>query len=111
MNIKKGDLIIINDSDRPCARMIAKVTSINSKIDRVYAKYISSKLKNEKCYSSPDNVTKVTDFGVQVYIEKDRYMCLAIGRSKATYRDGMSRQWQEDGSPIQYIIKSLIQEK
>lgn len=107
--LKKGDYIIINTTDRPEAKSIAQISSIQRVREdkyKIFAMYLSEAVarnygRKEYCFAvreSLDGVTPtlVTDFGVNITIE-DGYIFVTNNpdmKSRAHYEDGAIRQWQ-----------------
>lgn len=99
--IKIGDFVIICDTDQPSTRMIAIVENI---VNRVYhCRYFSTYPRMEKPYSK--NPTLVSDFGVKVVVSNGHFYAHPVRESKATYSDGLPRNWQQAGALIQKTRK------
>lgn len=101
--IQVGDYVIINEVDCPCARLVAEVTEVRPIRDiidleqyQVKAKYLSGNTSMFECSAGLSRVTKVTDFGVDIVIGDDHFICTRSRDSVATYEDGQIRQWQDN---------------
>ncbi len=92
-----GNLVIINDVDRPCESLICVVTHATP--TRVIAHYLSD---NRECRSTkPETVTPILKFGLLAVKDNDGKIWLdKVCPSTATYPDGALRHWQGDLSPI-----------
>lgn len=102
--IEIGRCVIIDDIDQPAAGNIAVVKSVTP--ERVTALYLSTRISMKECYGPPGNVTPVGDFGVRVLMYGSKYWCeRTVADSKATYRDGKPRGWQE---PDGYTCKPKL---
>jgi hypothetical protein len=101
--IAVGHCINVNQVEQPCGRLIAVITSVKG--DMVGWKYLSAEPcldsynTGRGCWSYFWEVTPVSDFGVEVRIDGDKYWCEPIGESRAKYKDGSHRDWQERGVP------------
>lgn len=91
--ISIGDAVIINYADDPQSSLVAIVTEVSD--TRVDARYLAAIRKGRTCYSKPENVTRLCDFGVHLTLAGDVYYCEAAGISRATYADGTRRPWQD----------------
>jgi hypothetical protein len=94
--LKRGDFVIANDCDAPEARMIAVLTSFDAVAGWWRARYLSKFPYRARCHA--DAPTPVADFGVLVEFRGDEFRCVQVRESKARYRDGAPRRWQ-DRSP------------
>ena len=91
--IKIGDLVIINQFDCPCSRLIASVTSVDE--HTVHAEYLSAKTRMREVFSPLSVVTPIDKFGVElVNTDNGRFYTRQISESLATYLDGTVREWQ-----------------
>jgi hypothetical protein len=81
--------------DRPCARLIAIVTEVAT--DRIVGRYLAKSVKMPLCWGEPAYVTPVDAFGVRVayHPASGLYWVEVVGESKAKYRTGEPRVWQE----------------
>lgn len=109
--LKKGDLVIMNDTEVPCGRSIAIVTSIKKLKDggyKIFAKYISKSMcakygKNKYCFAVRESLdfatpTKIEDFGVQFASLDDVAFIHKDNDGVAKYDDGFDRKWQGFGT-------------
>ncbi len=112
-----GDLIIINDCDRPSAELVAIVTAAK---DGLYGwRYINDekRLKNYGCQRPESTLklaTKLEDFGVTLVLDEMQYWCIVTGEYVAKYPDGKSRKWQgyvEDVFTVTKSAKKLLSQK
>ena len=94
--IKINDLVIINEFDRPCTRLIAIVSEIGS--DYILADYICKDTSMGQCDEQPSRVTKIEDFGMKIDIDMDQgaVQVIQVGPSIAKYSDGSIRKWQPE---------------
>lgn len=91
----RGTPLIICDSDRPEARMVACLINYDAKAGRWNARYLSPKTNMRVCWSTT-KPTPLADFGVRLIICSSQYRAVATDLpSIATYRDGKPRHWQE----------------
>ena len=105
-DIKIGDFVIINDADRPCARLIAQVYKVDGWLMK--AKYLSKHTGTKKCWSRAGGTTLVSDFGVNIIFNENgtHYTADQVDESKAKYLDGRPREWQpEDTCSTQPLRK------
>ena len=102
MNIEVGDYVIVNDIDRPCEKLIAKVIQVklDDKNKKIYAsRYINARVskeyKNKILTCTP---TKVESFGqkVEIFTDIQKYRVTEdhLQEKIATYADGKLREWQ-----------------
>lgn len=90
--MKQGDLVIVNQMDKPCARLLAVVADSSGQ-----CYYLSAKVDQLKVTASLHNgAATLEEFGCEIQIASYQYAVLAFGTSCATYTDGRSRLWQED---------------
>lgn len=91
--LKRGTLVILNDCDAPEARMVAVLTSYNSREGYWHARYLSTFPNMTRCTTTQP--TPVADFGVLVEFRGDEFRCVQVRASVARYRDGVPRRWQD----------------
>lgn len=96
--MKIGTPVIINTFDRPCTRLVAIVIGRNDQA--VFARYLAKELRGRTVGGYADTVTPVAEFGVELTFEtaddgSTRYRCEVVGASRATYKGGRPRQWQQ----------------
>lgn len=90
-----GDHIIINESDAPQTKLIARVTEIDTAHDRVIATYICAATNMEQCQGRLSEATLLADFGVELHFEGDTVTGIQTRPSQAFYiLDGAPRDWQ-----------------
>ena len=105
--IKVGDYVIMNDCDKPCTRLIAIVTKVDTEKERVNARYICKRVNMREPYGWLGGVTLVSDFGVEMAFNGDTVSTKQVRPSIATYRDGKPRNWQPSGeNPEQKLFKA-----
>lgn len=108
--IKVGHCVIINDVECPEGRMVSVITGFEHGTNggTVITQYLSSRKEldgyNRRGVFSPRcTVSPVGWFGVTVFVNSDmQYWCEKTGESRATYRDGKPRQWQES-CPVKHV--------
>jgi hypothetical protein len=90
-----GDICIVNDFDRPCCEMLARVISVaySTMPPHLYQlRYLVGDKKSMICQS--ENPTPVSDFGVKVVIDNGKITAIQFDESTATYENGTHRSWQ-----------------
>jgi len=112
-DIAVGHCIDVNQVEQPCGRLLAIITAIEG--DLVRWKYLNSESdltsynRGAGCWSYRWEVTPIGDFGVEVRTEQSDgglvYWCEPVADSKAKYKDGMSRPWQERGWRGRYVAR------
>ncbi len=98
-----GTPVIINHWDRPCARLIAIVESMETTsysdegpiIRSVSGRYLFKASSQERCRNNLLLVTPLSHFGVRVALSGNTYCVEKTGESYATYQNGMRREWQD----------------
>jgi hypothetical protein len=109
---KVGDLVILNDVEQPCGRMVCVVTgTCVGGFDYYHVQYLNADSTFDSYCKPPmqnmlKRATRLEDFGVVFRNDGTHYWCEQIGNSSATYPDGEPRKWQEFGGPIKYTIRS-----
>ena len=101
--IKRGDFVIVNEFDRPTSELVAVVTRIE--VGLADCRYLSAKASQRGAMTFPvDEPTKIEDFGVYVGLNDYEYsvspLPIECTKFKAAYRDGIPRQWQQDGCAV-----------
>ena len=97
MSIKVGDYVIMNNSDKPCTRLIAQVIELPEGQDFVRGRYICKGTNMRYPYGRLSEATLVSDFGVELFFTGGRVSSEQVNPSAATYRDGRPREWQPGG--------------
>lgn len=101
MSIKVGDYVIMNNSDKPCTRLIAQVIELPEGKDFVRGRYICKNTNMRYPQGRLSEATLVSDFGVELSVElsltNGKISTEQVRPSVATYSDGKPRQWQPDG--------------
>jgi len=96
-----GEYVIVNEFDRPCARLIARVTGANECL------YISGKLKHDATMDLSRAIS-IKDFCVEVQFDTYQYQAVRWSEtSNARYPSGAVRRWQECGESIQPIKQTF----
>lgn len=94
-----GDLVIVNEFDRPCARLIAEVMDMG--LDYLVVEYIDKSLEHHGKMRVYDisNPTKIEDFGMRLCAYVSDYgfaVCRSVYKPKAVYKNGRERLWQPE---------------
>jgi hypothetical protein len=108
----------MNHTEAPCGRLLAVITAIEG--NDIFCKYLNSerelssynKLNKGKGMRTILNEhTPIEWFGVEVRTSQECsgadvvYWCEPVGDSRATYRDGKTRPWQERGYRGRYVAR------
>lgn len=93
--LKIDDYVIVNDFDRPCTRLIAKVKSID---DSGLAKfdYLTTGTSMKMASGPINEATLIADFGVIVVENPNDIFAKQVLKCVATYSDGSPRGWQPE---------------
>lgn len=109
--MKIGTPVIINDTDRPCTRLIAIVDEVRAN-GVIHARYLTTGTKSHDCYAIADQVTPVSVFGVVLTVDGALAWTHPQEPSRATYRDKKPRLWQEElparAIPVRPEVAKLI---
>lgn len=99
MSIKVGDYVIMNNSDKPCTRLIAQVIELPEGKDFVGGRYICKGTNMRYPYGRLSEATLVSSFGVELFFANGRVSSEQVNpdRCVAKYRDGRPREWQPHG--------------
>ena len=109
-DFKIGDLVIVNEVDQPCGRLVAVVvgTLVDGVQDFCFCEYLNISKDLDQFNDPPmqcntKEVTKLSEFGCVLVTNTSDYHVGVVGRSLATYPDGdhEHRRWQEP-FPINY---------
>ena len=97
-----GDCVNLNQVEQPCAKLIAVVVADDGQL--YHCQYLNAdpmldSYNNPPMKCSLDDATKIADFGVVIRSEGSEYWCEQRSESKATYKDGKPRKWQDWGQP------------
>lgn len=103
----RGDLVTINHFDRPCTRLIAVVKSCDNGL--VNAVYLTTGTILKKCYAPIENVTLISDFGVNAKIYDGVVSCDQMHQSIAKYKDATPRSWQEEPVCVFPVRKEALE--
>ncbi len=107
--IAVGHCVNLNDCEQPCGKLVAVITGMDDTFvrckylnaDRMLSSYNAIGGMIVQLTNGIHRLTPIGLFGVRVmYQEGDEpcYWCEQVSSvSKATYRDGSPRQWQEFG--------------
>jgi len=104
MKLSRGTLVIVNDTDAPEARLVAILTSFDANAGHWRARYLSRFPFRAICHA--DEPTPVADFGVLVEFRGDEFRCVQVRHSKARYRDGKPRRWQDRNPDVWRELRS-----
>lgn len=104
--LRIGVPVIINDCDAPEARMVAVLCRFDARIGLWHARYLSTYTLNGKC--SGYRPTPLCDFGVALDVQGAGYRCRRTGSSRATYPDGMPRDWQDRSGREWWTLRSGV---
>jgi len=110
MKMNNGDIVIIGQSDRPCSEMAAIVTNVHQ--DTCNCQYLSEKKNDYPVMKRhPENLTRITDFGVRLVIEGLNYSCEPQDDLEciAKYHDGGLRKWQEEKPESEQLSMKAIE--
>lgn len=93
-----GDLVVVNDIDQPCGRLVAVVVGIAG--DQLKCSYLNAASEFDWWEKNPlttgiEYATHLKDFGCVLMTDSEKYVVKKIGESRATYADGSHRPWQE----------------
>ena len=104
--MKIGDLVIINEVDRPCAELIAVVTKVDG--EKLPCRYLSAKVEG---YEGKDIGTTISraslakDFGICVDVEEFQFTTDKREYSDVKYDDGRVRTGQGRMHEVQPLAK------
>lgn len=108
--IKVGSLVVVNEFDRPCARLVGVLTELDETAPGGLARYLDSSLDGDYGQRSVSArcPTPIAAFGVLVLFDHERgmYCIVETGPSCAAYPDGRRRHWQEN-LPTEWRLASL----
>lgn len=94
--LRRGMPVILMDCEAPEARMVAVLTRYDDELGRWYATYLSTFPFMARCFTSSWTPTPISDFGIRIEVDGDQFRCVPTGEpSRATYKDGRLRQWQD----------------
>lgn len=104
--VAPGHCVIINEYDRPSAKLVAIITEIRSGM--IHCRYLNRDVdKNYKNVVTFDP-TPTDTFGVEIHSNGSCYWVERIADSQAVYKDGKPRPWQGDSASEPFpIIQSL----
>jgi len=105
--IHVGDFVIINETDAPQTKLVARVTKIDPGNDYITAKYICATTHLTKCAGRLSEATLLADFGVELQFEGNMVTGIQTRPSQAFYLDdGAPRDWQPgSAAPTQPLRK------
>lgn len=113
MFLERGTPIIANDCDCPEGKMVAVIMYHNE--EGFKARYLASwKNLQVYCWGKGEGghgllgaPTPLADFGAKIeWLDDDTYRVVQSGKSKAQYRDGVARGWQEQ-HPKYYTARKM----
>lgn len=89
-----GSCVIMNHCDQPWGGCVAVVVGITS--ERITARYLAKGVFPKECWTRNHKlVTPVGHFGIEVRLVGSVFRCQPVGSSRAMYKDGCIRPWQE----------------
>lgn len=94
MSLTRGTYVIMNDFDRPEAKLVAVLTRYDDRKGIWHALYLARATNMSSPYGP--NPTLLDRFAMRVEWSGDTYKVVPTGGEvTATYRDGRPRQWQD----------------
>lgn len=110
LRLRVGELVILNDMEQPCGKLVAVITAASEAGDLHQWKYINADPQLDSYNEQPGFIdmspaTRLEDFGVVIHAHNTEYWCEQRYESKATYKDGKPRAWQERGEPTKYTTR------
>jgi hypothetical protein len=95
--LTRGTPVILNDVDAPEARLVAVLERYDDQSGVWYARYLSTYPNMKTCWTSGSlgGPTPLSEFGVRLDVDGDKFRVVQTGSSSATYRDGKPRNWQD----------------
>jgi hypothetical protein len=94
MTITPGDIVIINETDEPSARMCAVVTAVSHSDGFCWGRYLTTYPRRQKCAGA--RATKVEDFGIRIVVSGGALKAVREHvEPTASYSDGAPRRWQD----------------
>lgn len=119
---KVGDLVILNEVERPCGKMVCVVVFDHAPMGLNYGVVYLNADPDFDSFCKPsirgslNEATLVEDFGVELRIscpqsagDRPEYWFEKTGKSKAKYKDGKPRGWQENGLYKCELRRSTLQ--
>ena len=97
------ELIIINDFDKPCVRLLMENVGGNK------ARYINKELQNYSEFDIDNTSCTLHDFGfdVKMNVDANDYEYIKTRESVAKYPSGQTREWQDRK---QFLFRDIINE-
>ena len=93
--LKIGDPVIVNHTDRPCAKHVAKITGLEE--EYVQCEYLSALTRQDlPMRASHEQVTSLCTFGCIMNMLDYQYSVRCIRESEAKNATGTPRPWQEE---------------
>lgn len=118
-----GDLVILNETDRPTEHLVAVVIARNHSTGLYEAVYLAERTRKscEVVFPLVGRETLVTEFGVspQVHIDDENKEAFFVvhgwarkGVTRAKYESGQPREWQGQGEPVSatYRMANLMRD-
>lgn len=94
-----GDFVIVNEMDRPCTRLVAKVLSVED-FPMITCVYLSANTSVRIYQAHVSTLTNIFDFGCEIAFYKRTYRCREVEASQAKYHHGGIRKWQEEQGDV-----------
>jgi len=93
-----GHCVILNDYDAPASGTVAVVVSVEG--DDVACEYLSEAMgkSHRPLPMERGGPTPIALFGVEVRFAGGKFWCHVVGDSRAKYRNGTPRRWQESAA-------------
>lgn len=99
--IKIGDYVILNDFDKPCLRLVAKVTGIDYEENWLNAEYICEQTSMKEVGTFINYAWNVKDFGIELSFDEEGFVSYnRVGESIVTYMNHAPRKWQNEYEPF-----------
>ena len=96
--MKQKTYVIVNELDRPCTMLVAKIIEDDPALDHVKVRYLTAGTSVDTLYADRRRLTYVEDFGVELVFERGTVTAYQTGESSAAYPTGKPRFWQPDES-------------
>ncbi len=100
--MKNYKFVIVNDMDRPDKYHVAQI------VGKDKAAYLHTDLRNHEKMTLNTQTTNIEKFGFYVKVINDVAWFVKTENSKATYKDGRTREWQGCDSDFKLVVKLLI---
>lgn len=105
-----GDLVIINEFDRPCTRLVVLVTQTDG--NYIGGEYVCKNTTCIKVSGRSETAVKLEDFGVNLIynVPSETVRAVRVGKSRVLYQRGIRiREWQpEMDEEIQKLKSGML---